>query len=181
MFLISCGPRSSKLTDSLCLICSNTLLETQMPPGCARPSSRAATLTPSPNRSSFLTMTSPTLMPMRNIVFRSSVSSALRLAISSWNEMAQRTASTVLPNSASTLSPPVLKTRPSCRSIKASMMSRYSPRILSVASSSARLHQQVRAIIRDGVAGSQFIFPWEGGRGCQMIGADDVRSGCAPW
>ena len=97
---------------------------TLMPSASAKPSSRAATLTPSPNNSSPSTITSPTLMPMRKRIRRSSANSALRTLSSSWIEMAQRTASTALANSASTLSPPVLNTRPSWRTIKPSIISR---------------------------------------------------------
>ena len=50
----------------------------QMPPGSAMPSSRAATLTPSPKMSSSSTMTSPRLTPMRNSMRRSCGTSALR-------------------------------------------------------------------------------------------------------
>jgi hypothetical protein len=43
----------------------------QIPPGSARASSRAATLTPSPNMSLSSMMMSPTLMPMRNSILLS--------------------------------------------------------------------------------------------------------------
>src|SRR5437667_157116 len=52
----------------------------QMPPGSAKPSSRAATLTPSPKMSPFSTTISPTLMPMRNSMRRSGGTAALSLA-----------------------------------------------------------------------------------------------------
>ena len=48
-----------------------------MPPGSARPSSRAATLTPSPKMSPSSTTMSPTLMPMRNSMRRSGGNAAL--------------------------------------------------------------------------------------------------------
>jgi len=48
MFLTSCAPISANCTDSLLATCSCTARETQMPPTSARPSSRAAMLTPSP-------------------------------------------------------------------------------------------------------------------------------------
>ena len=49
----------------------------QIPPGSASASRRAATLTPSPKMSSSSTMTSPRLMPMRNLMRRSSGSIGL--------------------------------------------------------------------------------------------------------
>ena len=78
-----------------------------MPPGSASACRRAATFTPSPNRSSPSTITSPRLMPMRNSSRRSFGSSALRAASSSWISTAHLAASTALGNSASTLSPAV--------------------------------------------------------------------------
>src|SRR6266508_2139618 len=48
MFLTACSPRSSYLGASLVLTCSYTVPEMQMPPASARPSRRAAILTPSP-------------------------------------------------------------------------------------------------------------------------------------
>src|SRR6516164_3826939 len=65
MFLTCCTPRSSKRYGSRPTMWSWTAADMQIPPGSARPSSRAATLTPSPKMSSGSTITSPTLMPMR--------------------------------------------------------------------------------------------------------------------
>src|SRR5215469_15800196 len=48
MFLTLCSPLSSNGYGSLSLIWSRTTRETQIPPGSDNPSSRAATLTPSP-------------------------------------------------------------------------------------------------------------------------------------
>ena len=83
-----------------------------MPPGSAIVSRRAATLTPSPSRSSFLTTTSPRLTPTRKCICRWSGSESLRVLSASWISTAQRTASTTLENSASTESPAVLTMRP---------------------------------------------------------------------
>ena len=66
IFLTLCSPMSLNTTDILFVTCSWTLREMQMPPGSARDSSRAATLTPSPSRSPSLSTTSPIVMPMRN-------------------------------------------------------------------------------------------------------------------
>ena len=57
---------------------SCTRPETQIPPGSASASSRAATFTPSPQISPPSTMMSPTLMPIRNSIRRSCGTSALR-------------------------------------------------------------------------------------------------------
>src|SRR5713101_5710248 len=65
MFLTACSPMSSKARSSLSRTGSRTIRETQMPPGSASASSRAATLTPSPKMSSSSTMMSPRLMPTR--------------------------------------------------------------------------------------------------------------------
>ena len=51
-FFIGCWPRQSKPTDNLLRTWSYTGAEITMPPGSAKGSSRAATITPSPNRSS---------------------------------------------------------------------------------------------------------------------------------
>ncbi len=66
MFFSCCSPISSKARSSLPAASSCTRAETQMPPGSARPSSRAAILTPSPKMSPSSTMMSPRWMPMRN-------------------------------------------------------------------------------------------------------------------
>src|SRR3984885_1933101 len=50
MFFTSCAPMSANCTDSLLATCSCTERETQMPPASARPSRRAAMLTPSPTQ-----------------------------------------------------------------------------------------------------------------------------------
>ena len=65
-FFGPCSPISTKENGSLSHDCSHADPETQMPPGSATPSIRAATLTPSPSRSSPSTTTSPRLMPTRN-------------------------------------------------------------------------------------------------------------------
>ena len=66
MFLTCCSPRSSNAKASLSRTWSRTTRLTQMPPGSARVSRRAAMLTPSPKMSSPSMMMSPRLMPTRN-------------------------------------------------------------------------------------------------------------------
>ena len=65
MFLTFCAPIGSKPNASFFSTSLATLPETQMPPGSASCSSRAAMLTPSPCRSVPSTITSPRLTPMR--------------------------------------------------------------------------------------------------------------------
>src|SRR5260370_140313 len=112
MFLNCCSPRSSKARSSLPAASSCTRAETQIPPGSAKPSRRAATLTPSPKISPSSTTTSPTLMPTRNSIRRSGGSGALVLAKAVCISAAQRRASTTLANSTSNPSPVVLTRRP---------------------------------------------------------------------
>ena len=88
------------------------------------PSSRAATLTPSPKMSSPSTMMSPRWMPMRNSMRRSGGTPAFRSAIPRCTSTAQRTASTTLGNSTSSPSPVVLTMRPRCSAICGSTSSR---------------------------------------------------------
>jgi len=59
MFFSVCSPMSSKARSSRPAASSLTRAETQIPPGSARPSSRAATLTPSPKMSPSSTTMSP--------------------------------------------------------------------------------------------------------------------------
>ena len=73
----------------------NTRL-TQIPPGSASAFSRAATFTPSPKMSCSSTITSPRLIPMRNLIRCSGGTSGLRSIIPRWTSTAQRTASTTL-------------------------------------------------------------------------------------
>ena len=61
MFLTCCSPRSSKARSSLSRTCRAPQRETQIPPGSARASSRAAMLTPSPKMSPSSMMMSPTI------------------------------------------------------------------------------------------------------------------------
>ena len=65
MFLRVFSPRSAKEAGNFPAIASRTAADTTIPPGCAMPSSRAATLTAVPNRSPALSTTSPRWMPMR--------------------------------------------------------------------------------------------------------------------
>src|SRR5215472_10348642 len=54
MFLRACSPMSSNARSSLPAVSSCTRADTQMPPGSAKPSSRAATFTPSPKNVAIL-------------------------------------------------------------------------------------------------------------------------------
>ena len=112
MFLRVCSPMSSNAKSSLSPIWSRTVPDTQMPPGSAMPSSRAAMLTPSPWMSSSSMITSPRLTPMRHSMRTSVASSALRSAIPRCHSVAQRIASTTLANSTSRPSPVVLTMPP---------------------------------------------------------------------
>ena len=124
MFLTRCSPASTKTPSVLPSTSSWTLAEIRTSPGSAISSSRAAMLTPSPNRLPPSAMTSPRLTPMRRRIRRSSERSALRPSMSVWIAIAQRTASTGLANSATTLSPALPKTRPRWSAISPSMTSR---------------------------------------------------------
>jgi hypothetical protein len=99
------------------------------------PSSRAAIFTPSPKISSSLTMTSPTLTPIRKRIRRPSGSLSLALSSAPWTSIAQRTASSTLTNSASTLSPAVFAIRPRCRVMSSSTRARRADNVAIVASS----------------------------------------------
>ena len=83
-----------------------------IPPGCATPSMREATFTPSPIRSSPCTTMSPRWIPMR----RGSAGSAF------WIATAHATACTALENSTRNPSPTALNSRPACLAICGSMM-----------------------------------------------------------
>src|SRR6516164_5966855 len=107
-----------------------------MPPGSAADCNRAATLTPSPSRSSPSSITSPRLTPMRNLTCRCSGNWSLRVRSAAWISVAHRTASTALPNSARIASPAVLKTRPRCRATSFSKTSLCPRKVRSVCSSS---------------------------------------------
>ena len=86
-------------------------------------------LTPSPKMSPSLTMTSPTLMPMRKRSCRASSSGLLAMASCCWMSVAHWTASKTLANSASTLSPAVPAMRPLCWAISSSVMVRCADRV----------------------------------------------------
>jgi hypothetical protein len=98
--------------------------ETQIVPGSARASSRAAMLTPSPGRFSPSTTTSPTCMPMRGCIRSSAAPPLFSVAIAAYTPTAHWMASTALAKSAMTLSPAVLKIRPRCDAVSPSMMAR---------------------------------------------------------
>ena len=84
-----------------------------MPPGSAMPSSRAATLTPSPKMSlAFDHDIAEIDADAKLDPAVSAARSALRSAMPRWTSTAQRTASTTLRNSTSTPSPVVLTMRP---------------------------------------------------------------------
>jgi hypothetical protein len=70
--------------------------EMQMPPGSARASRRAVTLTPSPKMSSPSTMTSPRLMPIRKSISISGGTAEFRSAMPRWISTAQRTGKATL-------------------------------------------------------------------------------------
>src|SRR5271166_6530266 len=80
MFLTCCSPMSSKGRATLSRTWSRTTRLTQIPPGSARASSRAATLTPSPKMSPSSLMMSPRLIPTRNSMRRSGATPELRPA-----------------------------------------------------------------------------------------------------
>src|SRR4051812_23517848 len=109
----------------------------QTVPGCASASSRAATLTPSPNMSSPSTMTSPRLTPIRNSRRRSVGMGSLISREARCISTAHFTASTTLGKSASKLSPAVPTIRPPCAAINGSTALRSSPSALCVAASSS--------------------------------------------
>ena len=95
MFLSSARRGRRKARSSLPTASSCTRAETQMPPGSASASRRAAILTPSPKISPSSTMTSPRLIPMRNSMRSSGGPRRVaRSACRAWISTAQRTAST---------------------------------------------------------------------------------------
>ena len=124
IFLRLCSPRSSKTQSSRSRTWSCTIADTQIPPGSATPSSRAAMLTPSPWMSPSSTMMSPELIPTRNSMRRSSGVAAFRDPIPLCTVMAQATASTTLGNSIRRPSPVVLTMRPLCSATIGSISSR---------------------------------------------------------
>src|SRR5580704_3433897 len=93
----------------------HTARRVEADPGSAKPSSRAATLTPSPKISPSSTTMSPTLIPIRNSMRRSDEISAFRWIMLACTSTAQRSASTTLRNSTRKPSPVVLTSRPLCR------------------------------------------------------------------
>src|SRR5260370_20366110 len=112
MFWTRCSPASSKAKSSLSRTWSRTTRLTQIPPGAARASSRAATLTPSPWISRPSLIMSPRLIPIRKSMRRSGGTPAFRSAISRCTSTAHRTPSTTLADSSSTPAPGVLTRRP---------------------------------------------------------------------
>jgi len=143
MFLRFCSPMSSKPRSSLPMASSWTRAETQIPPGSANASRRAATLTPSPKMSPSSTTISPTLMPMRNSIRSSVATAVLRSAIALCIAVAQCNASTTLANSTNNPSPIVLTMRPWCSAILASVTSaRIAASRLKVPPSSAPISRE---------------------------------------
>ena len=115
-------------------------LETVMPPGSARPCSRAAMLTPSPYTvPSAFSITSPRCTPMRKRMRRSSGALGLRLEFL-LGLSAAVTAPAAVSNTASTESPAVSITRPSL----AKMWARNTPRADSSAITVARSSTDIR-------------------------------------
>ena len=96
MFLTFCAPIGSKPNASFFSTSFATLPETQIPPGSASCSRRAAMFTPSPWRSVPSTITSPRLTPMRTSMRWSSGRPAFRSAMPRWMSTAHSTASTTL-------------------------------------------------------------------------------------
>ena len=130
--------------------------DTQIPPGSAKASSRAATLTPSPKMSPSSMMMSPRLMPIRNSMRRSAGTPVFRSSISRCTSTAQRTASTTLANSTSMPSPVVLTMRPRCSLILGSTTSRRSAfNAASVPSSSAPISREYEATSAARIAASR--------------------------
>src|SRR5215471_392659 len=78
MFLTLWSPMSKKPIGNFSPTCSRTEALTQISPGSASVSRRAATLTPSPKMSPSSTITSPRLMPIRRRMRRGSGTCALR-------------------------------------------------------------------------------------------------------
>ncbi len=127
MFLTCCSPREVNPIGRREPIWSRTAPERQIPPGCASASSRAAMLTPSPNRFCPSTRTSPRWMPMRNRICWPAGRSSFSFSMASWTATAHSTASTGLAKSATKLSPAVLKIRPRWAAINRSRMARWAP------------------------------------------------------
>jgi hypothetical protein len=142
MFFSACSPISSKIRLIFPAASSCTRCDTQIPPGSAIASRRAAILTPSPKMSPSCSTTSPTLIPTLNSSRRSLAMSALRSTMPACTSTAQRTASTALANSAKNPSPVVFTMRPRCEAIEGSSSSRrWQLRLRSVSSSSAPINR----------------------------------------
>src|SRR5215468_6839467 len=109
MFLTCCSPISSKAKSSLSRIWSRTTRLTQIPPGSASASKRAAMFTPSPKMSYSSAITSPRLMPIRVRHFRFAVDhSALDLhsaahGVHNTRKLRQEAIASVLHNPATVL------------------------------------------------------------------------------
>ena len=96
-------------------------------------------LTPSPKMSPSFTITSPTLMPMRNSMRRSSGIGVVGFGERTLNLDGACTASSTLANSASTLSPGGAGDPPAMVGDASSMMRRCAESVASVCSSSASI------------------------------------------
>jgi len=174
MFLTCCSPISSKEKASLSRTWSRTTRLTQIPPGSANPSSRAATLTPSPKMSRPSLMISPRLIPMRSSMRRSGGTSVFRSAIARCTSTAQRTASTTLANSINRPSPVVLTMRPRCSLTLGSLSSRLSAfNAASVPSSSAPISLEYPATSAARIAASRRV--WVTSL-CPPPGADPIAT-----
>ena len=114
----------------------------QMPPGSAIPSSRAATLTPSPRMSSPSIRMSPRLIPIRNSIRRSCGTPSFLSAITACTATAHSTASTTEGNSSNTPSPVVFTRRPPCFATRASVTLRCSRSVRAVPTSSRPMSRE---------------------------------------
>ena len=137
IFLTVVSPASWKWTSIRLPMLSLTIEETQMPPGSANGSSRAAMFTP-PSM-----ITSPRLIPIRNTIFGWRTISSDRLSAERCTEMAQFTASITLPNSTMAPSPISLTIRPLWAATAGSkIVCRCRLRAVSVPASSAPISRE---------------------------------------
>ena len=86
-------------------------------------------------------MTSPRLIPIRNLTWREGGNRSFRVRSAAWISVAQRTASTALANSARIASPAVLKIRPRCVATRDSNTFLWPRNVFSVCSSSSPIRR----------------------------------------
>ena len=143
IFFTVMSPPSKKRTSIRLPTLSLTIEETQIPPGSASGSKRAAMLTPSPYRSSFSMMTSPRLMPIRSTMVGWRAVASRNAAPERCTESAQFTASTTLPNSTMVPSPISFTMRPLWAATAGlKMVSRWRFRAANVPASSAPIRRE---------------------------------------